>query len=142
MALGIASGSGVVALVSPIPWKAEEKESRTSGRSRLEAVTWQCKACDKQTSVTAGTVMHRSKIPLRNWFLAAHLVVTHSNGISAMQLWPAVGLNSYKDAWLLLQKIRRAMVNPGRDPLTGTVEVDETSLPFRRSTDPIAGGQG
>jgi transposase-like protein len=111
-------------------------------RLRSKRHTWQCKACDKQTSVTAGTVMHRSKIPLRKWFLAAHLVVTHSNGISAMQLWPAVGLNSYKDAWLLLQKIRRAMVNPDRDPLTGTVEVDETSLPFRRNTDPVAGGQG
>ena len=111
-------------------------------RLRSKRHTWQCKACDKQTSVTAGTVMHRSKIPLRKWFLAAHLVVTHSNGISAMQLWPAVGLNSYKDAWLLLQKIRRAMVNPDRDPLTGTVEVDEASLPFRRKTDPVAGGQG
>ena len=111
-------------------------------RLRAKRYTWQCKACDKQTSVTAGTVMHRSKIPLRKWFLAAHLVVTHSNGISAMQLWPAVGLNSYKDAWLLLQKIRRAMVNPDRDPLTGTVEVDEASLPFRRKTDPVAGGQG
>lgn len=60
-------------------------------RLRSKRFTWECRACGKQTSVTAGTVMHRSKIPLRKWFLAAHLVVTHSNGISALQLWPAVG---------------------------------------------------
>lgn len=118
------------------------KETQPTSVSDFDARFPDDQACGKQTSVTAGTVMHRSKIPLRTRFLAAHFVVIHSNGISAMQLWPAIGLNSYKDAWLLLQKIRRAMVNPDRDPLTGTVEVDETSLPFRRSADPVAGGQG
>lgn len=111
-------------------------------RLETKAWTWQCRECGKQTSVTAGTVMHRSKVPLRKWFLAAHLVVTHSNGISALQLWPAIGVGSYKTAWLMLHKLRRAMVDPNRDPLAGTVEIDETSLPFRTAEEPVAGGQG
>ena len=58
-------------------------------------------------------------------------MATHKNGISARQLWPQLGLGSYKTAWLLLRKLRRAMVDPEREPLAGLVEVDETSLSFR-----------
>ena len=94
-------------------------------------LVYQCAGCRKQTSVTAGTVLHRSHLPLKTWFLAAWLVATHKNGISARQLWLQLGLGSYKTAWLLLQKLRRAMVNPDRSPLSGLVEVDETSMPFR-----------
>ena len=54
--------------------------------------TWECAACGRQTSVTAGTIMHRSKVPLRLWFLAAHLMATHSNGISALQMQAQLGL--------------------------------------------------
>jgi predicted RNA-binding Zn-ribbon protein involved in translation (DUF1610 family) len=104
--------------------------------------TWECAACGHQTSVTAGTVMHRSKVPLTVWFMAAHIVASHSNGISALQLQGQLGLGSYKTAWLLLHKLRRAMVAPGRDPLTGDVEVDETTIPCRTKDEPIAGGQG
>ena len=60
--------------------------------------TWECAACGRQTSVTAGTVMHGSKVPLRTWFLAAHLMATHSNGISALQMQAQLGLGSYKTA--------------------------------------------
>jgi len=60
--------------------------------------TWECAVCARQTSVTAGTVMHRSKVPLRTWFLAAHLMATHSNGISALQMQAQLGLGSYKTA--------------------------------------------
>ena len=91
----------------------------------------ECAKCHRQTSVTAGTVLHRSHLPLKVWFLAAWLVATHRNGISARQLWLQLGLGSYKTAWLLLQKLRRAMVDPDRRPLAGLVEVDETSLPLR-----------
>ncbi len=97
-------------------------------------LTLQCKACRRETSVTAGTVMHRSHLPLKVWFTAAWLVATHKNGMSARQLWLQLGLGSYKSAWLLLQKLRTAMVAPGRSPLDGLVEVDETSLPFRSGT--------
>lgn len=104
--------------------------------------TWECAACARQTSVTAGTIMHRSHLPLRTWFMAAHIVTSHSNGISALQLQAQLGLGSYKTAWLLLHKLRRAMVDPDRSPLEDVVEVDETDIPLRRRNDPPAGGQG
>ena len=90
-----------------------------------------------QTSVTAGTVMHGSKLPLTVWFWAAYLMATHSNGISALQLQEQLGLGSYKTAWLLCAKLRRAMVAPGRQPLAGLVEVDETEIPCRTKDDPL-----
>src|SRR3954468_17322388 len=70
----------------------------------------ECARCRRQTSVTAGTVLHRSPLPLKLWFLAAWLVATHRNGISARQPWLQLGLGSYKTAWLLLRKLRRARV--------------------------------
>jgi hypothetical protein len=97
----------------------------------------QCTACERQVSVTAGTVMHRSHLPLRTWFLAAWLMATHKNGISARQLGQQLGLGSYKTAWLLCAKLRGAMVDPARQPLAGLVEVDETAIPFRTKDDPI-----
>src|SRR5918997_3032562 len=101
----------------------------------------ECARCHRQTSVTAGTVLHRSHLPLKLWFLAAWLVATHTNGISARQLWRQLGLGSYKTAWPLLQKLRRAMVDPDREPLAGVVEADETSLRQRRGDDPRSPGQ-
>ena len=108
------------------------------GRERL---TLQCAACERQVSVTAGTALHGSHLPLRTWFLAAWLVATHKNGMSARQLWRQLGLGSYKSAWLLLRKLRRAMVDPEREPLAGLVEVDETSLPFRAGSEPAGPGR-
>jgi transposase-like protein len=106
-----------------------------------KVLTLQCKACRRETSVTAGTVMHRSHPPLRAWFTAAWLVATHRNGMSARQLWLQLGLGSYKSAWLLLRKLRAAMVDPDRSPLEGLVEVDETSLPFRPKGEPARPGR-
>ena len=105
-------------------------------------LTFACTTCGKETSVTAGTVMHRSHLPLSVWFWAAFLMATHSNGMSAVQLKSELGLGSYKTAWLLAMKLRRAMVAPGRTPLAGLVEVDETEIPFRTRGDPPAGGRG
>lgn len=107
-----------------------------------KADTFECAHCHKQTSVRAGTVMHGSKLSLTVWFWAAYLIATHSNGMSARQLKHQLGIGSYKSAWLLCAKLRRAMVDPDRSPLRGLVEVDETSIPFRRKDDPPAGGQG
>jgi len=104
--------------------------------------TWECSACNRQTSVTAGTMLHRSKLPLTLWFMAIHLVTSHSNGISALQLQAQLGLGSYKTAWLMLQKLRRAMVDPSRSLLADIVEVDESEIPFRTKDDPVGGGQG
>jgi len=97
---------------------------------KSRAHTYECLGCGRQTSITAGTVMHRSKLPLTAWFWAAHLMSTHSNGMSARQLEDQLGL-TYKTAWLLTQKLRRSMVDPNRDPLEGVVEVDQAEIPFR-----------
>jgi transposase-like protein len=86
---------------------------------------WECSRCHHQTSVTAGTVMHGTRTPLRLWFWGAYLVATHTPGISAKQLERQLGLARYETAWLMLQKLRRAMVAPEREPLRGEVEVDE-----------------
>jgi transposase-like protein len=105
------------------------------GKRRVAALKsrprlYECLDCGRQTSITAGTVMHRSRLPLTAWFWAAHLMTTHSNGMSARQLEEQLGV-TYKTAWLLAQKLRRSMVDPYREPLEGVVEVDQTEIPFR-----------
>ena len=86
--------------------------------------------------------MHGSKLPLTVWFWAAYLMATHSNGISALQLQRLLALGSYKSAWLLCAKLRRAMVAPSRALLAGIAEIDETEIPLRGKDDPITGGGG
>lgn len=86
---------------------------------------FECQGCGYQLSPTAGTVMHRSRFPLQDWFWAAFLVATHTPGLSATQLSRQMNC-SYKTAWFLLHRLRRAMVSPDRSRLHGRVEVDET----------------
>lgn len=69
-------------------------------------------------------------------------MASHSNGISALQLQKQLGLGSYRTAWLMCAKLRRAMVDPQRQKLSGTVEVDKASIPFRTKNEPVSGGQG
>jgi len=97
---------------------------------KCRAYTYECLDCSRQTSITAGTAMHRSKLPLTTWFWAAHLMATHSNGMSAGQLEDQLGV-TYKTAWLLAQKLRRSMIDPMREPLEGVVEIDQAEIPFR-----------
>ena len=87
---------------------------------------WLCQGCRRQVSVTAGTIFQDSHVPLTIWFRAMGQVASQKNGVSALGLQRALGLGSYKTAWAMLHKLRRAMVRPGRDRLSGTVEVDET----------------
>ena len=88
----------------------------------------ECAECGHQTSVIAGTIFERTRTPLAVWFRAIWWVVSQKNGASALGLQRVLGLGSYETAWTWLHKIRRAMVRPGRDRLTGRVEVDETFL--------------
>jgi hypothetical protein len=76
------------------------------------------------------------------WFWAAYLTATHSNGISALQLQSQLAFRSYKTAWLLCAKLRRSMLAPGRGPLAGLVEVDETEIVCRSKDDSVIGGGG
>lgn len=87
-------------------------------------VLLECAACHLQTSLTAGTVLHKTRPPLHLWFWAVYLMSTPTPGTSALQLQRQLGLGRYETAWML-HKLRRAMINPEREPLTGEVEVDE-----------------
>ena len=86
----------------------------------------QCAGCRHQVSVTAGTVLHQTKLPLTQWFWAAYLMTTDKRGVSALLVQRQLGLSCYETAWMMLHKLRRAMVNAIREPLHGEVEVDET----------------
>jgi transposase-like protein len=88
----------------------------------------QCADCGYQASVTAGTIFQDTHKPLALWFRAMWYVTSQKNGASALGLQRVLGLGSYQTAWAWLHKLRRAMVRPGRDRLTGWVEVDETYL--------------
>ncbi len=85
-----------------------------------------CRSCHARTSLTAGTIFEGTRKPLRTWFMAMWFVTSQKNGVSALGLQRALGLGSYETAWTWLHKLRRAMVRPGRDALSGTVEIDET----------------
>src|SRR5712692_8838048 len=85
----------------------------------------ECAGCGYQTSVTAGTIFQDTRTPLPVWFRAMWWVTTQKNGASALGLQRVLGLKSYETARAWLHKLRRAMVRPGRDLLTGRVEVDE-----------------
>jgi transposase-like protein len=89
---------------------------------------FECRTCGRQTSPTAGTVMHRSHIPVQEWFWAAYLVATHTPGISALQLQRQLGIASNDTAWHLLHRLRRGMVNEERTLLSGVIETDETHI--------------
>lgn len=100
-----------------------------------ETVLWavrrgvlQCKKCRRDVSITAGTVFGDSRIPIRLWFQALWCLVSQKNGVSALGLARVLGIKKYKTAWYLLQRIRGAMVRPGRERLSGLVEVDEVFL--------------
>lgn len=87
---------------------------------------WMCQGCARRTSVTAGTIFHRTRTPLSTWFAAIWFVTSQKNGISAQGLQRVLGFKSYETAWAWMHKLRRAMVRPDRDRLSGIVEVDET----------------
>ncbi len=96
------------------------------GPAAAARVLLECASCGCQTSVTAGTIFQDTRIPLPVWFRAMWWVTTQKNGASALGLQRVLGLKKYETAWTMLHKLRRAMVRPGRDLLTGRVEVDES----------------
>lgn len=88
----------------------------------------QCKKCRYQSSVIAGTIFQDSKLPLTLWFRAIWHLTSQKHGANALGIQRILGLGSYETAWVWLQKLRRAMVRPGRDRLTGKIEVDESYI--------------
>jgi transposase-like protein len=84
-----------------------------------------CSSCRHQGTVTAGTILEKTRTPLTTWFEAAWHVTTAKNGLSAKTLERTLGVR-YRVAWTMLQRFRVAMVRSEREQLSGTVEVDET----------------
>lgn len=101
-----------------------------------------CTKCRKTISVTAGTIFQDVHIPLRLVFQAMWYVVCQKNGVSALGLQEILGLGSYQTAWAWLHKLRTAMVRPGREKLSGTVEVDETLVGGSQSGKRGRGAEG
>lgn len=85
-----------------------------------------CSDCGRRTSVTAGTVFHRTRTPLTVWFEAAWLMMASKQGLSALNLQRVTDLGSYQTAWTMLHKFRSVMSSCGRSPLSECIEMDET----------------
>ncbi len=94
-----------------------------------------CGGCGRRVSVTAGTIFHRTRTPLTVWFEAAWLLTSQKCGASALGLQRVLSLGSYQTAWTMLHRFRRAMVTPGRNKLSGEVEVDETFVGGKNKPD-------
>ena len=106
-----------------------EKITSLKGKAH-RAGLHQCNECREQFTVTVGTVMERSKIPLNKWLLAMHLLGSSKKGMSAHQLHRMLGI-TYQSAWFLCHRIREAMTDRNRGPMGGsgkTVEADETYI--------------
>ncbi len=97
-----------------------------------------CPSCQHQGSVTAGTIFEKTRTPLRVWLAAAWYLTNQKQGVSALGLQRVLGLGSYQTAWTMLHRLRCAMVRPGREPLKGLVEVDETYLAITDRQNPIS----
>ena len=116
--------------LSRLRWPEGFRCPRCQGRKSwpVRGVLLECAECGSQTSVTSGTIFQDTRTPLVIWFRAMWWVTTQKNGASALGLQRVLGLKSYETAWTWLHKLRRAMIRPGRDLLTGRVEVDESYL--------------
>jgi transposase-like protein len=105
-------------------------------------VLYQCAQCNYQISVIAGTIFHGTHKPLTIWFRTIWWLTGQKNGASALGLKRMLGLGSYQTAWSWLHKLRRAMVTPGRNLLSGIVEADETHIGGEKSGKRGRGAEG
>lgn len=94
----------------------------------LKKAAYQCSQCDRKVSIIAGTIFHGTHKPLTLWFRAIWWLTGQKNGASALGIQKIMGLGSYKTAWTWLHKLRRAMVTPDRDNLSGIIEMDESYI--------------
>lgn len=91
-----------------------ERVTKLQGKSTRPGV-YKCKDCRKPFTVTVGTVMERSKIPLSKWVLAAQLMASSKKGMSALQLQRMLGTN-YETAWFLFHRLRECTTDPEHSP--------------------------
>jgi transposase-like protein len=104
--------------------------TRKSATKNVRKSLYQClePTCKQQFSATSGTVFNDSHLPLHKWFMALAIVVDAKKGISANQLKEHLGIGSYRTAWYMSHRIRKAMVDDSGSKLHGTVEIDETYI--------------
>jgi len=103
---------------------------------------FECRDCHTETTVTNGTIFHKSTKPLMIWVRAIWWIVAQKNGVSAKGLQKILGLGSYRTSWTWLHKFRRLMVFSGRTKLQGTVEVDEVMIGGKTSGKRGRGAEG
>ena len=108
----------------------------------LKGWLFKCRNCGHKASVIAGTIFEGTRKPLVLWFRAIWWVTSQKNGASALGLQHILGLGSYETAWTWLHKLRRAMVRPGRDRLSGSIQVDETYIGGEKPGKRGRGAQG
>lgn len=101
-----------------------------------------CKFCRRETTVTSGTIFHKSKLQLTVIFRAMWWIVAQKNGVSAKGLQRILGIGSYETAWIWLHKFRRIMVISDREKLSGSIEVDETLVGGKSSGKRGRGAEG
>ena len=111
--------------------------AETSEASKTSGLPYYCSGCKKSFSVKIGTVLEKSKIPLRKWIFAVYLEMTNLKGVSAMKLHRDVGV-SYKTAWFMLHRIREVWEDEMKTAFVGPVEVDETFVGGKRKNMPKA----
>ena len=107
----------------------QDKIAKGQGKAHRPGLYY-CAACNGQFTVTVGTVMERSKIPLSKWLFAMHLMGASKKGMSALQLQRMLDV-TYKTAWFLCHRVREAMKPAQSGPIGGSnkvVESDETVI--------------
>src|SRR5947207_9063785 len=105
-------------------WEIKENPAK-----KIRSGLYHCAECDKQFTVTVGTIFEDSHIPLRKWLVAWYLLCSSKKGISSLQIQRMLGLGSYRTALFMMHRIRYALSSPEfTKQLSGTVEVDETYI--------------
>ena len=118
----------------PTDYKCKECDGTAAYQLRRRNRVFMCRNCNSQESVTSGTVMHRTRLPLMIWFWAAYLLSQDKRGVSAMHIKRELDLH-YSTAWTLLHKLRRTLADSKKPTLKGVVEVDETYYGGKGSTE-------
>jgi transposase-like protein len=109
------------------------KCSSTRVWTTREGTTFECAECGYQTSLTSGTLLHKTHMPMKLWFRAVFEISSRKNGISAKELQRIMGFGSYNTAWTWLHKLRAALVRPDREKLSEHVEIDEAFVGAKRA---------
>ena len=104
-----------------------DKIGKMKGKSARPGLHY-CNECKREFTVTVGTVFERSKVPLTKWWMAAHLMNSGKNGVSAHEIHRTIGV-TYKTAWFMMHRLREAMTELAPAPMGGSggqVQADET----------------